>query len=582
MRLLFAAAALLAVGAARASLGPMLADTAAIRAAGFPTDIVGAAAGAPAAQSNERRGRVVDYSTVVRTTGGFVAGYVDGESRVFRGIPYAQAERFGAPQAPTPWAGIRDATVQNPMCLQAPYTPFLPGLNYTAFNVAEDCLFATVYAPKSGGCGRRYPVVVVIHGDTHVTGGTALDDKKGLSDHGDVIVVSFDYRLGAVAQMVLPGMEAASNLWFQDQQAALLWVKANAAAFGGNPDRVTLLGDASGAFDALLHVTTGNNVIYPKRIIAKTPAHFNYRNISEATDLTVAWAAEAPRGCNQTTSAAILACLRALPLAAVTAPSGLGVGPRSVFGPGTAFAMQPIELILAGHYDKSITVMMGSTNETGAVYALAITYYTSGLQSVTPFADISAPVFNGITAWYFGARVGLPAATVGAIIQMYGALATQPGWNYGKALSAAVAESFYDCPTRELRAAFARDGVRQYGYDWTHYPDNPMVNYTDLAASYGTDSSFMYGNDDMQGYPQYVAAGGFSEFEKDEFIPVVQDWLTRFARRGRPGNGWKKYVADGPASHGVNSIGAGSAEVTTMVPAITYGGRCAFWEVNRP
>ena len=525
----------------------------------------------------------VNYPTTVRTSAGLVDGFVSENSRVWRGIPYAEADRFGPPHAPVPWSGTKETKTQNPICPQAPYVPFAPGLNMTLPHMDEDCMFATVYAPKSGMDQQRFPVMVMMHGDVLGSGSTSIDDKTGLSNTGEIVVVECDFRLDKLANVVLPGMvPEMSNNWFKDQQAFLLWVKENIAAFGGDASRITINGELTPA--SLMHITEGNEVIQPKNIIVKTPQPIEHYKIADVVAATVTWAAESPRNCNQTTSPAILACLRALPWQSVTAttPTLTDFPIRMTFGPGTTFDMQPMEYMQSGRYNKNVTMMVGNTNGTGHSYAIALPYYLSNFQTVTPFESLQQQLFSGIMFFYWILRVGLPQAAYPLLMQIYGSMAMQPDWNYGKALAASVSEGLYDCPASDLMTILSRDGVKQYNYIFTHAPDNPIVYYPELehTASYGGDSAFWFGTDGMS-YPRYVS--NFSEFERDEFIPVVQNWLTSFVKNSNPGNGWKHHIEnDSSGNHGVNSIGANSVNGAVMVPKRTYDDRCAFWAQFKP
>jgi para-nitrobenzyl esterase len=185
----------------------------------------------------------------IETSVGRVAGIeVDGV-RVFRSIPFAQAERFAPPARPTPWSGVRSAVEPGPVAPQNP-SVLGPLIGVDLRTASEDCLTLNVWTP---GPGRR-PVMVWIHGGAFVMGAGSqpIYDGAQLARRGDVVVVTLNYRLGALGFLRLddlaPGvLPAAGNQGLLDQIAALEWVRDEIAAFGGDPRQVTVFGESAGA-----------------------------------------------------------------------------------------------------------------------------------------------------------------------------------------------------------------------------------------------------------------------------------------------------------------------------------------------
>ncbi len=187
------------------------------------------------------------------------SGKVEGEERqgvhVFRGIPYAAppvgAKRWRAPDKPETWSGVRKAVEfgaaapQNRVALEA----------LAAFVItepqSEDCLFLNVWTP--GLDGARRPVMVWIHGGGFTIGSGAQSIYEGtaLAKRGDVVVVTINYRLGPLGFLKLDELTggripSTGSEGMQDQVRALEWVRDNIAAFGGDPDNVTIFGESAG------------------------------------------------------------------------------------------------------------------------------------------------------------------------------------------------------------------------------------------------------------------------------------------------------------------------------------------------
>jgi para-nitrobenzyl esterase len=196
----------------------------------------------------------VSVSAVVETGAGRLQGASTRGLHVFRGVPYAAAPsgalRFRPPQPPTPWAGVRDATRSGPAAPQLAL-PIFSWINAAARTPGDDCLTLNVFTPGLD-CARR-PVLFWIHGGGFMvgSGSTVLYEGQALAERGDVVVVTINYRLGALGfghlGAVLGGELAdCTNLGIRDQIAALEWVRENIDRFGGDPDNVTVFGQSAG------------------------------------------------------------------------------------------------------------------------------------------------------------------------------------------------------------------------------------------------------------------------------------------------------------------------------------------------
>jgi para-nitrobenzyl esterase len=180
---------------------------------------------------------------IVETT----SGQVRGAAGNFRGIPYAEAKRFAFPTPPKPWTGVRDAFEPGPAAPQPP-SRLEHALGRMPLPQSEDCLSLNVFTPSTSG---RRPVLVWIHGGgfSSGSGGQAWYTGTRLALEADAVVVTLNYRLGALGFLAVDGVPP--NLGLADQLAALEWVRDNIAAFGGDPAEVTLGGQSAGAQSTL-------------------------------------------------------------------------------------------------------------------------------------------------------------------------------------------------------------------------------------------------------------------------------------------------------------------------------------------
>ncbi|MBX3484706.1 carboxylesterase family protein [Phenylobacterium sp.] len=191
---------------------------------------------------------------IVATRSGAVAGARTDGVEAFRAIPYAQPPvgdlRWRPPQPPRAWRGVRPATTPGHICVQ-PASTKIPGVQ------SEDCLTLDVFT-AARGAGKPAPVLVWIHGGGF-TGGTGVTpevDGRAFAESG-VVLVNINYRLGRLGFFAHPaltkeaGGRPGANFGLMDQIAALKWVRANIAAFGGDPRQVTIAGGSAGGASVL-------------------------------------------------------------------------------------------------------------------------------------------------------------------------------------------------------------------------------------------------------------------------------------------------------------------------------------------
>lgn len=192
----------------------------------------------------------------IRTQSGLVEGMpsTDGKVRAFEGIPFAAPPvgklRWQPPQPAAAWEGVKKATAFGARCMQA---PIYSDMVFRDPGPSEDCLYLNVWTPAQSA-DAKLPVMVWIYGGGFAAGATSEPRQDGskLAEKG-VVVVSMNYRLGIFGFLAHPELtkesshQASGNYGLLDQAAALDWVHKNIAAFGGNPDKVTIFGESAGS-----------------------------------------------------------------------------------------------------------------------------------------------------------------------------------------------------------------------------------------------------------------------------------------------------------------------------------------------
>lgn len=329
----------------------------------------------------------------VKTINGIVRGVTDGESVVFKGIPYAAPPvgefRWRPPQPVKNWEGELDATKQCKDCAQAGWGPNAPKMNP---NSSEDCLFLNVWKPANATESSKLPVMVWIYGGGF-TGGSASSPQNyghALNKNG-VILVNINYRLGRMGYFAHPALskehpnEYKGNYGFMDQIAALQWVQKNIAAFGGDPNNVTIFGFSAGGVSVhslltipatkglfhkvISHSGGGRDGVLTGRPINKEDSDVFYKVSAETIGVNFAQS----KGI-EGTDAAALAKLRAMPADSIIdggRETNGANGPRIYSGPifdGKLVTQTAETAYLAGNQPKMPMMIGNCSAEIGGAF----------------------------------------------------------------------------------------------------------------------------------------------------------------------------------------------------------------------
>lgn len=223
-----------------------------------------------------------------QVTGGTISGVVTDGLSTFKGIPFAAppvgALRWKAPQPPVPWSDVRKADRFGKACMQEP--GLARQMGYEG-ELSEDCLFVDVWTPAKAP-GEKLPVIVWIYGGGYFSGMSSIPlyDGANFARQG-VVFVSVSYRVGPFGFLATPALSregdgASGNYGMLDMIAGLQWVKANVGAFGGDPDKVTIMGHSAGS-DAVSRLAASPLAKGLFRgVIAQSGANFKARPVTLA------------------------------------------------------------------------------------------------------------------------------------------------------------------------------------------------------------------------------------------------------------------------------------------------------------
>ncbi|APR84208.1 Carboxylesterase, type B [Minicystis rosea] len=461
---------------------------------------------------------------VVKTDKGSVQGALLGDTRAFLGIPYAApptgAQRWKSPEPAAAWTETRDATKKGAFC------PQMSQLGKTPMTgTSEDCLTVNVWTPAAAP-PTTLPVLVWIHGGGFVggSGGEGTYDGAQFSAATGAVVITLNYRLGPLGWLghsALTSEDAAhpsSGMYgFEDQRAALAWVKANAAAFGGNPDNVTLFGESAGGISTCLHLFSPKSEGLFHRVIVESgactlPGSSQSQAEAQGNDFATAL------GC--TDSSKTLECLRGkTPDEILLAlPGKVGeIGPDGAAWVPVVdqfnIADQPSKLLAQGKFTK-MPVILGSNRDEGTIFfSIGLTVTTEG-----DYTTLMDGMFGGNGA---------------AIVAKYPASAY--GDSLTKAASAAVGDGFFSCPARRTARGFAAGGSSVYFY---HFTNAPKTLFGDLGSFHSAEVPFIFQN---------AYLGITLDEDQQKLSATMQKYWLGLAKAGDPNTSgaptWPKYDA---------------------------------------
>jgi para-nitrobenzyl esterase len=312
--------------------------------------------------------RVTNAAPLVRTRNGTVQGAVAPDGvRTFKGIPFAAPPvrelRWQPPQPVRNWQGVRLADRFADQCMQA---RVYGDMMFRNAGMSEDCLYLNVWSPATARPNGALPVLVYFYGGGFVAGDGSEPRYDGASmARRDIVSVTLSYRLGIFGFFSHPELSAESrhhasgNYAFMDQTAALRWVRDNIAAFGGDPNQVTIAGESAGSFSVSAQMASPLAQGLFARAIGESGAFFSAiiptppRSETEQNGLKFAQGVGAPS----------LSALRALSATELLETSGRPEMPRFGANVDGWFLPQPPAEIYAAGKQARVPLLAGWNSE---------------------------------------------------------------------------------------------------------------------------------------------------------------------------------------------------------------------------
>ena len=469
---------------------------------------------------------------VVDTPSGPVRGVAGPGYREFLAIPYAMppvGELRWRPPRPMPrWTEPRDATRRPAAC---------PQRAFTLDTGEEDCLYVNVHTPDPPP--EDAPVMVWLHGGGFIFGEGVQTDGGTRGDvlaaaHG-VVVVSVNYRLGPLGFFPHPALSSedgasSGNQGFEDQVAALRWVRDNVSAFGGDPANVTLFGESAGGLSACLHLVSPASAGLFARIIAQSglcddPLPSAAQAETAAIELGIRL------GCDGAADAS--ACLREQTSDRIfdvdDAPTGATalLAERSWWPhvDGEVVPGQLRDLVAAGRLERVPTVLGWNADE-GTLF-------------------VAAAELEGLTVDETAYRDGLDVLAARHGVDVADLLAAYPLDRYadpGAALAAALGHATIACPSRRAAWLLAEHvELRAYRFEFPR-AEFQLPLERDLGAFHSAEIQYVFG---------HPAALGRTRHTGEDFAlhEMLAGYWTRFARTGDPdGDGAQAWPAWDPST----------------------------------
>ncbi len=442
----------------------------------------------------------------------------------FLGVPFAKPPvgnlRWRAPEPPAAWRGIRQSKSFGPACSQVINgEDSFGGTIARAFGVeppkpmpldySEDCLYLNVFT-ESADPGSKRPVMVWIHGGAFMFGTSANYDPQHIVRKG-IVVVTINYRLGVLGFLAHPELTAESpygasgNYGMLDQIEALRWVKRNIAAFGGDPNNVTIFGESAGGQSVAMLMVSPPAAGLFHRAISESGVGLHVHTFLKKPGFVPHSAEERGVAFARAVGTVDLAGLRAIPASKLVAAAAVFAGVTGPIIDGYAFAEHPVRSFDLGHTHK-VPFMLGSNSDEGTAL-----YWGTPMVEIPPGVDTIEKYKTAIR------RVFDQKAD--RVLEVYPAATNEEMLSSSKSL---FGDSLFGAQAHYVAKQMARAGQSPYLYFFSRKPAGKAGEI--LGAYHASEISYVFG----------VSVLGLMTAEDLKMSEIMMDYWVQFARTGDP------------------------------------------------
>ncbi|XP_075905947.1 cholinesterase-like isoform X2 [Nelusetta ayraudi] len=518
---------------------------------------------------------------VVTTNRGQVRGtaltVLGGQVRAFLGIPYGKPPvgnlRFRVPQPADKWEGVREATQFSNTCFQLQDTMYPGFLGAEMWNpntpVSEDCLYLNVWTPHLNNSQQgALPVMIWIYGGAFTSGTSSLDlyDGRVLARSENVVVVSMNYRVGALGFLALPdndNIRGNAGLW--DQRLAIQWTVDNIAAFGGDRNKVTLFGESAGSASVGLHVLSpGSNILFQRAVMQSGVPTAFWATVA----LEQAWVRGqnlgTALGCSNSTPAVLETCLQQANVTEVAMrqynvfASGELLGIPFVPVVDGAFLPSDVDTLLTSNTLLKTELLLGLNHDEGTYFLM---YGVPGF-GISNDSLISRARFLQNVELLEGS---LDSVTRQAVIFEYSDWANvNNGTKNRDYLGKMVTDSVFICVVQDFASRYSVAGGKPFLYFFDHRSSiNPWPAW--MGTMHGYEIEFVFGR-------PLNASLGYTQAEVNMSRNFMAHWAN-FARTGNPGINGSSWSLFTPQIKEYYTLNTEPAKMMSMLRA----DECRFW-----
>ena len=478
-----------------------------------------------------------ERSGIVQTTYGPVLGFVDEGMQKFLGIPYAAPPvgelRWRPPTSPHPWEEPLEVVSFGPICAQTSIC--FPGFGSTSST--EDCLYLNVFVPIAHELDgqQKLPVMVFIHGGGFASGASNDYNPASLVNDGNIVFVSFNYRIGIFGFFSHPAINAedhpSGNYGIMDQQLALAWVQKNIEYFGGDTTNITVFGESAGGASILAHIAApSSRGLFQKAIIESggSPPTMPFATLEKLEALGNALASAA--GCTEQTPENLrLISTKDLMAADEVEEGEFGIGkfPFGLMEDGKIVPKYLRQKFSSGQFTR-IPMIVGVNRDEFAWFQAMLELRSGRILSAEAYPETVATTIDLLNKLHLNGVV-VPQSAIPQVLRRY---PVERHCSPSRALAAVVGDAgLISTAGRRTTRVLAKHAPDIYAYEFD-VPDTPCP-WPEVSFPYGSAHTLEL----PYLFPGFCGGSGKAiplSKSQNRLAKLMVHYWTTFARYGTP------------------------------------------------